>query len=98
METRINARLQNVITTELNRQVGGSRDQINVLCIKILLVVNGIWVILRAFVRNLSAIIHPDGITILDYIHQYRYAIQTIVDLVNGLLILYCLYQVTQIA
>jgi len=46
-------------------------------------------------VRNLSAFFSPDGILIFDYIHTYRYAIQSIFDLFNGFVILYGLFNAT---
>lgn len=62
------------------------------LFISILLTLNVIWLILRCFVRNLSAIMTPYGILFFDYFHTYRYAIQSIFDFVNGFAILYGLY------
>jgi hypothetical protein len=68
------------------------------LFISILLVLNAIWLILRCFVRNLSSIVTPHGILIFDYIHSYRYAIQSVYDFINGFAILYGLYKVTKYA
>lgn len=39
------------------------------------LVVNALWIILRAFVRNLSVILETHGVLFFNYIQQYRYAI-----------------------
>ena len=68
------------------------------LFISILLVLNAIWLILRCFVRNLSSLVTPHGILIFDYIHSYRYAIQSVYDFINGFAILYGLYKVTTYA
>ncbi len=65
------------------------------LLIKILLFLNIIWLILRCFVRNLSAIMIPYKIFIFEYIHTYRYAIQSAYDFINGFTILYGLYKVS---
>jgi hypothetical protein len=40
-----------------------------------LLLVNTLWIILRAFVRNLSAYLETRGVLLFNYIQQYRYAI-----------------------
>lgn len=63
--------------------------------IQIFLFLNALWLILRCFVRNLSAVFSPE-ILIFDYIHTYRYAIQSIYDLFNGFAILYGLFKVNR--
>jgi hypothetical protein len=68
------------------------------LFIRILLILNAIWLILRCFVRNISAVLTPNGILLFDYIHSYRYAIQSAYDFINGFAILYGLYKVTMYA
>jgi hypothetical protein len=65
------------------------------LLIKILLFLNILWLILRCFVRNLSSIMVPYKIFVFDYMHTYRYAIQSAYDFVNGFTILYGLFKVT---
>ena len=65
------------------------------LLIKILLLLNIVWLILRCFVRNLSSIVKPYGILLFDYLHIYRYAIQSFYDFINGFTILYGLYRVS---
>ncbi len=65
------------------------------LLIKVLLFLNIFWLILRCFVRNLSAIVTPYGILMFDYIHTYRYAIQSAFDFINGFTILCGLYKVS---
>ncbi len=64
--------------------------------IQFLLTLNIIWLILRCFVRNLSALFTVQGILIFDYIHTYRYAIQSIFDFINGYSILYGLYNASK--
>ena len=68
------------------------------LFIKILLILNGVWLILRCFVQNLSSYLTPHGILIFNYIHSYRYAIQSAYDFINGFAILYGLYKVSMYA
>jgi hypothetical protein len=65
------------------------------LLIKILLIINILWLILRCFVRNISAIVTPYGILMFEFIHTYRYAIQSAFDFINGFTILYGLYKVS---
>lgn len=64
--------------------------------IQILLTFNIIWLILRCFVRNLSAIFTPHGFLFFDYLHTFRYAIQSIFDFMNGYAILYGLHNVSK--
>lgn len=64
--------------------------------LQFILFFNAVWLVLRCFVRNLSAFLTPDGILIFDYIHTYRYAIQSLFDLFNGFAILYCIFNVTR--
>jgi len=68
------------------------------LFIRIMLILNGIWLILRCFVRNISELVTPHGFLLFDYIQSYRYAIQSGFDFINGFAILYGLYRVSMYA
>ncbi len=62
-----------------------------------LLVLNSAWIIIRVFVRNLSNAFGND-VLLFEYIHEYRYVIQSVIDFINGLSILYVLYNVIKTA
>jgi len=68
MQARINSRLRKAIVKGASGKVGGTRDQFILISIKIILAMNALWIILRAFVRNLSALLSPLGITFFDNI------------------------------
>jgi NADH:ubiquinone oxidoreductase subunit K len=59
------------------------------------LIINSLWIILRALLRTLSENFGND-FRLLIYAHQYRYGVQSIFDLVNGLAILYIIYRVVE--
>ena len=75
------ARAKSKITTKQTRSpIGrkdnsGSHNRFWKLWIVALLVTNTLWIILRAFVRNLSAVLETRGLLFFNYIQQYRYAI-----------------------
>ena len=68
------------------------------LFIKLLLILNCIWLILRCFVLNLSSFFTPHGFLIFIYINSYRNAIQSAYDLINGFAILYGVFRVSMYA
>lgn len=64
--------------------------------VQVLLSLNILWFILRCFVRNISAYLEDYNINFFEYIHAYRYAIQSVFDLLNGGSILYGLFIIAQ--
>ncbi len=67
------------------------------LWIVLLLSLNTLWIIVRAFVRNLKDLFGND-VLLFDYIHEYRYVTQSVIDLINGVSILFVLYNVIKSA
>lgn len=63
---------------------------------KLLVITYAAFLIVRCFIRTLRNNFESNEANVFDYIHQYRYALEAIFDIMIGLSILFCVYYSSQ--
>ncbi len=70
------------------------------LWIYLLIALNVFYLIFKCFMRTISIMINPDSVDldVFDVVHKHRFLLFSIVDILNGLSVLYCFFCVADLS